>query len=305
MQHRCGCCPPVPIFLSMNALASAGVGVLGVAVGLGSGALAVRLERAEGLEQEDLDAQRIYAEEVAASRRDADDRGATTEELPPYELESYGWTSYERLLSPALVGVGWAVFAHHENLGGPPPPGLAGASPGMRGVVLLMHLFWVAALVHILAFDAKHRLVLNRVSYPLIALALGLSVVTPNLGLADAALGAAIGYLFFMVPSLIFGSGVIGQGDAKLGAILGALTGMSRDPAHFGTLYALIAAILLGGAASVVILLAAAVRGAREAGGLRAAPRTASRSLRQRLREPIPYAPYLCMGTVVVLFQGV
>lgn len=289
----------------MNSLAAAGIGGLGIGAGLATGWLAVRLEGAERLEEEDLESKRTYEAEVEAGRLSAEAEGGAAEQLPPYELESYGWTGYERLVSPALTGIGWGLFALHEDLGGPAPPGLAGVSPGMRAVVMVMHLFWVAALVHILAFDAKHRLVLNRVSYPLIALALLLSVPTPNLGLGHALAGAALGYLLFMVPSLLFGSGVIGQGDAKLGAILGALTGMSRDPAHFGAVYALITSFLLGGAACVLILLAAALRGARDAGSLREAPLGAGRSLRQRLREPIPYAPYLCAGTAVVLFQGV
>ena len=289
----------------MNDLAIAGIGALGAGVGLGSGWLAVRLERREQLEEEDLEGRRTYEAEAEAARRSAEAEATAAEELPPYELETYGWSRFERVLSPLLTGVGFAVFAHHEDLGGPTPTGMEGSSSGIRVVVLLMHLFWVAALVHILAFDAKHRLVLNRVSYPLIAVALLLSPLTPNLGLGHAVVGAVVGYLVFMLPSLAFGSGVIGQGDAKLGAILGALTGMSGDPNHFGTLYALIAAFLLGGAASVVILAAAALRGAREAGGLRRAPGAAGRALRQRLREPIPYAPYLCAGTAVVLLKGV
>ncbi|GAC1341384.1 MAG: hypothetical protein NVSMB29_11760 [Candidatus Dormibacteria bacterium] len=288
----------------MSGLTAAGLGLLGVGAGLGSGLLAVRLERVERLEEEDLESKRTYEAEVATSRLH-EGEGWQAAEHPPYELESYGWTRYERLLSPALTAIGWGLFTLHEDLAGPAPPGLAGVSPGMRAVVLVMHLFWVAALVHILAFDAKHRLVLNRVSYPLIALALLLSVVTPNLGPGRAVAGAVLGYLIFMVPSLMFGSGVIGQGDAKLGAILGALTGMSSDPNHFGAVYALIAAFLFGGAACVVILLAAALRGARAAGSLREVPVGAGRALRQRLREPIPYAPYLCAGTAVVLYQGV
>ncbi|MFN2451628.1 MAG: prepilin peptidase [Candidatus Dormibacteria bacterium] len=289
----------------MNDLAVAGIGALGAAVGLGSGWLAVQLERREQLEEEDLEGRRTYEAEAEAARRGPEAEGTLGEEFPPYELETYGWSRFERVLSPLLTAVGFALFAHHEEFAGPTPPGLQGVPSGTRVVVLLMHLFWVAALVHILAFDAKHRLVLNRVSYPLIVTSLLLSLITPNLGFGHALVGAVVGYLVFLLPSLAFGSGVIGQGDAKLGAILGALTGMSGDPNHFGTLYALIAAFLLGGAASLVILAAAALRGAREAGGLRRAPAAAGRALRQRLREPIPYAPYLCAGTAVVLFNGV
>ena len=293
----------------MNGLAVAGLGVLGAGVGLGSGLLAVRLEVVEKLEEEDRESLRAYEAEAAlrtaAAAGAAEAEGSRAEQLPPYEMETYGWSRYEWLLSPLLAAVGFALFALHENLGGEAPPALEGVSDGRRALVLVMHLFWVAALVHILAFDAKHRLVLNRLSYPLIGLALLLSPLTPNLGLVHALIGAVVGYLVFMLPSLAFGSGVIGQGDAKLGAILGALTGMSGDPNHFGTLYALIAAFLLGGAASVLLLAAAAVRGAREAASPSRAPAAAARALRQRLREPIPYAPYLCAGTAVVLFQGV
>ena len=67
-----------------------------------------------------------------------------------------------------------------------------------------------------------------------------------------------------------------------VGALVGAVTGAGPDPAHIGAVYAVIYAILLGGATALVLLV------------LRV----------RRLKDPIPYGPFLCAGAAIILYQG-
>ena len=72
------------------------------------------------------------------------------------------------------------------------------------------------------------------------------------------------------------------MGDAKLGAIVGATTGIGLDTDHLGAVYAVIAAVLAGGVVAV-LLLVTRIRG---------------------LKDPIPYGPFLCAGAALIIFVG-
>ena len=170
------------------------------------------------------------------------------------------------MLSPLLGAIGFTCFAAHEE-------------PGWD---LVIHLLWVSVFAHVVIFDLKHRLILNRITYPAIALALALARFSPGLTLRNAAIGALAIYLFFLLQSLLLGGSVLGMGDAKLGALVGATTGIGLDPDHWGAIYAVIAAVLMGGAAALVLLVTR-VRG---------------------LKDPIPYGPFLCAGAALIIFHG-
>jgi leader peptidase (prepilin peptidase)/N-methyltransferase len=83
------------------------------------------------------------------------------------------------------------------------------------------------------------------------------------------------------VQSLVSG-GKIGLGDAKLGALIGAVTGAGPTTATLGAVYAIVAGIFIGGATSM-ILLVTRVRG---------------------LKDSIPYGPFLCAGAALILYLG-
>ena len=135
--------------------------------------------------------------------------------------------------------------------------------------------------MQIVGFDLKHRLILNRVTYPAIVVALALSPVSPGLDLWRALGGAVAIGLFFVVQNVVSRGG-IGLGDAKLGALVGAICGLGLDLHHIGAVYAVIYAIFLGGAVALLLLV-----------------------LRIRsLKDPIPYGPFLCVGAGVILFLG-
>jgi prepilin signal peptidase PulO-like enzyme (type II secretory pathway) len=105
--------------------------------------------------------------------------------------------------------------------------------------------------------------------------------VSPGLTIwSSLAGGLAVG-LFFVMQNLV-SRGSIGLGDAKLGALVGAICGISLDYNHIGAVYAVIYAIFLGGGVALLLLI-----------------------LRLRsLKDPIPYGPFLCAGAAIILFQG-
>ncbi|HEV7677370.1 MAG TPA: A24 family peptidase [Candidatus Dormibacteraeota bacterium] len=250
----------------MNGAAIAGAAVGGALAGLLSGRAAVWLERAEKLEEEEAEDRQAYEQEVALAVEAAANQTQPAPVAEPWKGERYGLTWLEKYLSPLLGAIGFAAFTAHD----------------LPGAGLAIHLVWVAALVHILAFDLKHRLILNRVTYPAVVVALALSPLSPGLTFPRALFGAVVVWLFFMVQSLAFGGSAIGQGDAKLGALVGATTGLALDSSHLGALYAVITAVLLGGAAAVVLLVTR-IRG---------------------LKDPIPYGPFLCAGAALIMFHG-
>ena len=249
----------------MSAVAAAIAAPAGALVGLGAGWFSVLLERVEGLENEDREDREAYEAEVAAATLHAAEAGEAPPAADPWPHERYGWTRLERLLSPLLGAAGFAAFAAHEPL-----------STG-----LVIHLAWVSLFVLIVCFDLKHRLILNRVTYPSIVVALALSSVSPGLTFWRALAGCVAIGAFFVVQNLV-SRGSIGLGDAKLGALIGAGCGIGTDLNHIGAVYAVIYAVFLGGAVALLLLI-----------------------LRLRsLKDPIPYGPFLCAGASLILFQG-
>jgi len=237
----------------------------GLLLGLGSGFLGTVLERVEKLEAEEHEEREQYERDVAEAMAKARDRGEPEPRVEPWIGERYGWTWLEYALSPALMALGYMAMVLH----GPVDGGL------------LIRLLWVTVLVHVLVFDLKHRLILNKITYPAIVLALVLAPFSPGLTLPRALIGGAGVALFFFVLNVI-SRGSIGLGDAKLGAFIGAITGAGSDPAHIGAVYATIYGILLGGAAALVLLV----------------------TRLRRLKDPIPYGPFLCAGAAIILYQG-
>ena len=249
----------------MNAAVVAGAAVAGVAAGFGTGWLNVVLERTERLKEEEDEEHEEYEREVAAQRDRALEAGEEPPESARWIGESYGWTWRELVLAPIAAGLGFAVFAAHEPV----------------AVGLLIHLVWLTVFVHVVTFDLKHRLILNRVTYPTIVIALGIAQWSPGLTFVRALIGAAAVALFFLVQNIV-SRGSVGLGDAKLGALVGALTGLSTDAAHLGAAYAVVYGVLIGGAVAVVLLLTRV----------------------RRLKDPIPYGPFLCAGAAIILYQG-
>jgi leader peptidase (prepilin peptidase)/N-methyltransferase len=185
----------------------------------------------------------------------------------PLELTSTRW---EQWLPVGLTAVFFAAIAYTQ------------AGIRMVGIDSIYALI----LVQILVFDLKHRYILDVVVLPACGLALGLSFLTPwsagawpaanwtTAVVAGAISGAAFLILFFGGVWLL-GQEAFGFGDVKLAVFIGLSTGLS----DFRMVHALLAGVYLGGAAAILLLI----------------------TRRARLRQAVPYAPFLVAGTALTL----
>lgn len=148
------------------------------------------------------------------------------------------------------------------------------AEYGLTGHMLLLSIY-LAVFILVIVIDIEHRLVLNRVIFPAILLALVAGPFTPGLNWKLMLVGGLVGFGVFYVIALIYPGGM-GAGDVKLAAFIGLITGF---PDVF---LAIIVAILAGGLASLILVL------------------TRTRST----RDYIPYGPFLVIGGVFTLLWG-
>ncbi len=154
----------------------------------------------------------------------------------------------------------------------------------------MFYLLFLAILVLITVIDLEHRLILFVVIVPTCLLAVFESVLFPEPppDLRDALIGGLVGFGIYFV---IFLGGI---------AFL-ALTGTSEVAFGFGdVMLATLSGLLLGWRAFFLALVITVFLGA---GGavLYLASRVVLRS-RYRLFTPIPYGPYIVLGTVIMLF---
>lgn len=123
--------------------------------------------------------------------------------------------------------------------------------------------------------DLKHRLVLNVMIYPAAVLALLLHAISSRGGLITALVGGAVGFSVFLLAAVVRRGG-LGGGDIKLATLIGLTVGFPE------VLWALAAGIVAGGIMALLLVL----------------------SPRWELGSHIPYAPFLCLGTVIALLYN-
>ena len=149
--------------------------------------------------------------------------------------------------------------------------------------LLLIRSIWVAVLVQVIFFDLEHRLILDRVLFPAMALAIVLSPFTPNLGWKlSLATGFGAGLLFLVIAvagAAIFKREALGFGDVKLAAFLGLILGIAPTVPEPPIIEALFLGVLLAGAAGLAMMV------------LRI----------KALRDTFAYGPYLAAGAVLTL----
>lgn len=162
--------------------------------------------------------------------------------------------------------------------------------------VLFAYLFWLYGLsielavvaffsslfIVLMVIDLGHGLILNKVVYPAMAVALLISLTSTFLfqsevvpDIKSSAIGGGIGLVLFLLIVLISRGGM-GWGDVKMAALIGLVTGF---PLVF---VALLLAVILGGLTAVVLLLL---------------------KIKKR-NEGIPFAPFLSIAAVVTLLWG-
>jgi leader peptidase (prepilin peptidase)/N-methyltransferase len=164
------------------------------------------------------------------------------------------------------TGVVFALLAWHY-----------GFSPALGIMIFYACLFIVVSVI-----DLEHGLILNKVVYPSMVVALLLALISrPWLtqwivpGIANAAIGGAIGFALFLLIALISRGGM-GWGDVKLAGLIGLATGF---PLVF---LSVIMAAILGGIVAVVMVIT---------------------KKRQR-RQTIPFGPFLAVAAMITLLWG-
>lgn len=132
-----------------------------------------------------------------------------------------------------------------------------------------------AFLVAILAIDLEHHKVLNRLTYPAIALALIATIFNPDQQYWEHLLGGVIGFGILFLIALVYPAGM-GMGDVKLAVFIGLAVG------YPGILMALFLAFVMGGLVSGGLVIARLI--AR--------------------RDPIAFAPFLAVGAITTMLYG-
>ena len=164
---------------------------------------------------------------------------------------------------PVLAALLFAVFAY--DLG---PSHL---------LVLAIRSVFVLVLVQVIFFDLEHRLILDRVIFPAMGLAVIVSVLYGQPWWAGIATGLGAGVLFLFLSiagSTLLRAEVLGFGDVKLAAFMGFLLGWPAivDAVFIGVLVGAIAAIAVG-------------------------------IWHRSLKATFAYGPYLAIGALVMLYQ--
>ena len=171
-----------------------------------------------------------------------------------------GSKRWQGLGSPILCAIVFGVFA---------------TEPVSFQYLALLSVF-VLVLVQVIFFDMEHRLILDRVMFPAMALALIVSLFHQPWW-AGIATGLAAGLLFLLlalVGSAIFKAEALGFGDVKLALFMGLLLG------PLPTITALFYGVFLAGVVSVGYII-----------------------WHRSLKGSIAYGPYLAAGALIVLYQ--
>jgi leader peptidase (prepilin peptidase)/N-methyltransferase len=164
------------------------------------------------------------------------------------------------------TGVVFALLAWHYGL-----------SPAL-GIMA----FYACLFIVIFVVDLEQGLILNKVVYPGMVVALLLALLPrPWLtqwivtGIANAAIGGAIGFALFLLIAIVSRGGM-GWGDVKLAALIGLATGF---PLVF---FSVIMGAILGGIVAVALVI----------------------SKKRKRRQTIPFGPFLAVAAMITLLWG-
>ncbi len=146
---------------------------------------------------------------------------------------------------------------------------------GLAWLELGISLVYASLLTVIFVIDLENQLVLNKVVFPGMVLALILSFFWPGLGVLNSLIGGAIGLAIMALPFIIYRRG-IGMGDVKLGALVGLITGY---PLVF---IAWLLSVITGGLVAAGLLIF---------------------KIKKR-GDPIPFAPFLATSAMITLLWG-
>jgi leader peptidase (prepilin peptidase) / N-methyltransferase len=148
-------------------------------------------------------------------------------------------------------------------------------------IISLYSYFYVA----IALIDLRHQLILNKMIYPglLVALAISPFFIKTALphhniaswGAVNALIGAAAGFIFLLIPALLTRGGM-GFGDVKMAAFIGLTTGFPE------VFVAILIGVILGGLVAIILL---------------------ALKIKKR-KEVIPFGPFLSIASIVAMVWG-
>jgi len=140
---------------------------------------------------------------------------------------------------------------------------------------LILELPFVAALIALAAIDFDHKLLPNKIVYPLAAYGVIATLLVDQDDLVENLIAGAGAFLFMLVAVIAYPRGM-GMGDVKLAGAMGLYLGLSVIPA-------LLVAFLSGSLVGVVII-------AREGAAGR--------------KKAVPFGVFLALGGIVGVLAG-
>ncbi len=140
---------------------------------------------------------------------------------------------------------------------------------------LLLELPFVACLIALAGIDLDHRLLPNRIVYPMAAWGLIASVLVATGDLPEHLIAGAAAFTFLLVAALVYPAGM-GMGDVKLAGVMGLYLGLSIAPA-------LLVSFLTGTVVGLAII-------AREGADAR--------------KKAVPFGVFLALGGLVGVLAG-
>jgi leader peptidase (prepilin peptidase) / N-methyltransferase len=140
---------------------------------------------------------------------------------------------------------------------------------------LVLELPFVSALIVLAAIDIDHRLLPNKIVYPLAVYGVIATLLVDRGDLAENLIAGAGAFAFLLAAVIAYPAGM-GMGDVKLGGAMGLYLGVSVIPA-------LLAAFLSGSVVGLVIL-------AREGAAGR--------------KKAVPFGIFLALGGIVGVLAG-
>jgi leader peptidase (prepilin peptidase)/N-methyltransferase len=140
---------------------------------------------------------------------------------------------------------------------------------------LVLELPFVAALIALAAIDFDHKILPNKIVYPLAAYGVIATLLVDRDDLVENLIAGASAFAFLLVAVIAYPRGM-GMGDVKLAGAMGLYLGLSIIPA-------LLAAFLSGSLVGVVIL-------AREGAAGR--------------KKAVPFGVFLALGGIVGVLAG-
>lgn len=140
---------------------------------------------------------------------------------------------------------------------------------------LVLELPFVSALIALAAIDFDHKLLPNRIVYPMAAYGVIATLLVERSDLVENLIAGAGAFLFLLVAVIAYPRGM-GMGDVKLAGAMGLYLGLSIIPA-------LLAAFLSGSLVGVVILAREGAQGRKKA---------------------VPFGLFLALGGIVGVLAG-